>query len=131
MPPQTVIIGGGMIGLCTAFYLAEALDGNGETITVVENTPNLLESTSGAANGGTGSPAPETDHQLMRDLNYRLLTQLKNKYNGSKEWCHRPNRTVLVVPRKEGDESASEMPEWLPMNGKYKAIQQGDPLEHM
>lgn len=120
-----------MIGLCAAFYLVEALDGNGETISVVDNTPNLLESTSGAANGGTGPPIPENDRQLMRDLNYSLLTQLKNKYNGFKEWCHRPKRTVLVVPRKEDDESASEMPEWLPMNDKYKAIQQGEPLEHM
>lgn len=131
MAPQTIIIGGGIIGLSTAFYLAEALGGNGKTITVVDNTPNLLESASGAANGGTGPSLPENMHRPMRDLNHSLLTQLKNKNGGYKEWCHRPCRTVQIVPRKEGDESASEMPSWLPVNNKYKAIQQGDSFEHM
>lgn len=116
--PHVVIIGGGVIGLCAAYYLAEAAGGDGEHITVIENVPSLLMGASGAANGGI---APGRGEDPLADFNYELLHDLSEKHDGFKNWCQRPCRTLRISPREDGDDSPSGLPAWLGGHDVYKS----------
>ena len=49
-PEPIVILGGGIIGFATAYYLATS-QGDGRDITIIDNSPILFEGASGQANG--------------------------------------------------------------------------------
>ena len=42
MSPHIIIVGGGIVGLCTAHCFAESLEEQGASITIVDNAPELL-----------------------------------------------------------------------------------------
>jgi glycine/D-amino acid oxidase-like deaminating enzyme len=136
---HTVVIGGGIIGLSTAYFLASTPDSDGETakVTIIDNAPSLLQSTSGAANGGTG---PGDGNEPLCELNFSLLTRLKEEHRGFDEWCHRECQTVKVVPRAGGsggdrddsEEDDDKMPSWLAgWEEKHKAVKIGGTFEHV
>jgi hypothetical protein len=129
-PSNIVIVGGGIIGLGAAFYLATDPGNPPANITIVDNALTLLQSCSGAANGGNG---PGDSTKPLCELNYALLTKLKKEYQGYERWCHRTCRTVKVVRREGGqDGEDGRMPGWLArLNDDYKVVQLGDTFEHI
>jgi len=51
MAPSTVIIGSGIIGLCTAYYLSEVGNADPESVCVVDTSGELFCCASGFAGG--------------------------------------------------------------------------------
>jgi glycine/D-amino acid oxidase-like deaminating enzyme len=103
---STVILGSGIIGLSTAYYLADHQPAN--TIHLVDASPTLFASASGYAGGfladGTWKSAATAS---LGNLSFAEHRRLADKHNGAGRWGYA--RTVPVsydVDGKEGDGDA-------------------------
>jgi FAD dependent oxidoreductase len=80
-----IIIGGGIIGLSTAYYLL--LSGvKGRQIKIVDRAPRLLQGASGKANGMLGDYGFPIGAASLGQLSWQLHTKLCQEYNGWKRW---------------------------------------------
>ena len=83
-----VIIGGGIIGLSTAYYHS-LLGGNRSSITIVESADSLFAGASGQANGILGNYGFPRGAESLGKLSWKLHQQLANKYGGRGRWGYR------------------------------------------
>ncbi|KAI4913367.1 hypothetical protein J4E85_010821 [Alternaria conjuncta] len=117
----TVIIGAGINGLATAFYLASACK-TGETIVIVETSPDVVSSASGKANGvlsdyGRIAPTAELAH-----LSWKLHQQLAITYEGAIRWGYAKTvRHKLLSARDPVPEFHAQypLPEWIRRRDQY------------
>ena len=92
-----VIVGAGIIGVCTAYYIVHhpKFDSEKYHITMIES-----KRVAGGASGKAGGLlALWAFPQQIVPLSFRLHEELSNKYNGSEEWGYRRLTTVSL----EGD----------------------------
>ncbi|KIW20300.1 hypothetical protein PV08_00875 [Exophiala spinifera] len=83
----TVIIGGGIIGLSTAYYLSLSRPATEEApIHIVESAPMLLASASGYAGGFLASDWFSPAVSSLGALSFRLHRELAEKHDGSRKW---------------------------------------------
>lgn len=84
----TVILGGGIIGLSTAYYLAQQNPTStpSQSIHIVESSPALLESASGYAGGFLALDWFVPAVSDLGALSYRLHRELAEKHNGPRRW---------------------------------------------
>ena len=83
-----VIIGGGIIGLSTAYYHS-LLRGNRSSITIVESADALFVGASGQANGILGNYGFPRGAESLGKLSWRLHQQLAKIYGGRARWGYR------------------------------------------
>ncbi|KAI0100588.1 hypothetical protein GGR51DRAFT_575271 [Nemania sp. FL0031] len=114
---DTVIIGGGVIGLCTAFYLAHARGGKRGRITIVDRAPELFLGASGKCNGVLGDYGFSDEVAPLGSLSWQLHHRLANAYGGVERWgfsamvVHRPEKVRNNTEMKHhGPEDSSNMP---------------------
>ncbi|KAF3768712.1 hypothetical protein M406DRAFT_45171 [Cryphonectria parasitica EP155] len=100
MATETTILGAGIIGLSTAYYLARHQPPS--TIHLVESCPELFASASGYAGGflardwfGPGS-AP------LAALSFDEHRRLAKAHNGAARWSYRSSTAVSYTPASEG-----------------------------
>ncbi|CAK1360534.1 putative oxidoreductase [Cercospora beticola] len=123
---STVILGAGIIGVATAFYLSEPSSHSG-TIHLVEAAPELFASASGKAGGLVAEDwfGPATAE--LGELSFRLHQELATKYDGRKQWGYaRTTGTSVVVgksKRKKGEK-------WLEQGGSRAEVAAGERVEH-
>ncbi|KAJ9134518.1 FAD dependent oxidoreductase [Coniochaeta hoffmannii] len=104
----TVIIGAGIIGVSTAYYLSEHQPGS--TIHLVEASPELFSSASGYAGGFLAKDwhAPAT--ASLGALGFELHRLLAEKHGGRERWGYSPTTSISYTarpssgPRKRGDD---------------------------
>lgn len=92
-----IIVGAGIIGVCTAYYLTKHPDFNKDThhITIVES-----RRVAGGASGKAGGLlALWAFPQQIVPLSFKLHQELSDEYNGEEEWGYRRLTTVSL----EGD----------------------------
>ena len=115
-----VIIGGGIIGLSTAYYHS-LLRGNRSTITIVESADTLFAGASGQANGILGNYDFPPGAESLGKLSWKLHQQLANKHGGRARWGYRDvvvyktnNRVSLDAPKlASGSENPpTSLPAW-------------------
>lgn len=89
-----VIVGAGIIGVCTAYYLTKHPDFNPEThhITVLESK-RVAGGASGKAGGLLASWAFP---QQIVPLSFQLHQELSDEYNGDENWDYRRLTTVSL-----------------------------------
>ncbi len=88
-PPETqstVILGVGIIGCSTAYYLAESGNTRPDTIHLVEASPELFASASGKAAGFVASDWFGPPTASLGALSFRLHQELADKHDGLKNW---------------------------------------------
>ena len=85
---DVVIIGGGIIGLSTAFYLSK-IRNNGRSITIVDNAFILYAGASGKANGILGDYGFKPGAESLGNLSWELHRQLASQHKGRAAWGYR------------------------------------------
>ena len=83
-----VIIGGGIIGFSTAYYLS-SIRKNGRSITVVDNASLLYAGASGKANGILGDYGFKPEAEPLGKLSWELHRQLASQHRGRAAWGYR------------------------------------------
>jgi glycine/D-amino acid oxidase-like deaminating enzyme len=104
----TVIIGAGIIGVSTAYYLSRQEPGS--TIHLVEASPELFSSASGYAGGFLAKDWHATATASLGELSFELHRQLAEEHGGKEKWGYSPTTSISYVakpgagPRKRGDD---------------------------
>jgi glycine/D-amino acid oxidase-like deaminating enzyme len=103
--PHTVIIGAGIIGASTAYFLSHSPSrGQDHEITILDPCP--------PASGASGKAAGFLSHcwtgsasASLENLSFRLYKELAQECSGAEKWGYRPCRVLAVVGgrRLEGD----------------------------
>ena len=125
----TVIVGGGIIGFSTAFYLAETRRKAGQPvdITVVDTAPVLFAGASGGAAGVLGDYGFKPEADPLGLLSWELLKQLAKDYDGRKAWgfsdiyinnLYMQNQTVVHATE---DSEHRSLPSWFKKSNDYRA----------
>ncbi|PGH08512.1 hypothetical protein AJ80_07832 [Polytolypa hystricis UAMH7299] len=135
-PEATVILGAGVIGLSTAYYLALALN---ETISpasstlkppiiVVDSSPDVCSGASGEATGGLGDFGFITETAPLGNLSYALHKGLTAKFNGTEKYQFSDLEVFRVSPKdfagipsppdswgpsRPVDKTISDLPPWI------------------
>ena len=144
----TVIIGAGIIGSSTAYYLSQAPSTSIlSTIHIVESSPELFASASGYAGGFLAQDWFSPATAALGTLSFDMHKQLAMEHNGSEKWgyCRSIAASLQSVSGKRGDDwlrqGASRVeaanahkpttdigPTWLRQkaNGKIEVISDGE-----
>ncbi|KAK5107796.1 hypothetical protein LTR62_000664 [Meristemomyces frigidus] len=113
---STVILGAGIIGLSTAYYLC--LDGNTkpDTIHLVEAADELFASASGRAAGFLASDWFGPATASLGALSFRLHKELADKHDGKEKWGYsRSTGTSLAAGNLPPDAPRGD--DWLRTGG--------------
>ena len=120
---QTVIVGGGIIGFSTAYYLATRL-GDGSSITVNENHVSPFKGASGQATGILGDYGFDDAATPLGKCSWELHNSLADEYDGRNEWgfsdiiVHKLNKFSSSVA-ESGHTSKHPLPSWCRTSENY------------
>ncbi|KAF2487670.1 FAD dependent oxidoreductase [Neohortaea acidophila] len=120
--PSTVIIGAGIIGSATAYYLAGSGNTRPESIHLVEASPELFASASGKAGGFCVSDWFETATASLGSLSFRLHKELADRHDGFTNWGYSRSTATSFV---EGRQLHTTSDDWLAEGGS-RAQQAGE-----
>jgi len=102
-----VIIGAGIIGASTAYYLSTSAPKSNITITLLDQCPPA-SGASGKSGGFIARNWASKETSSLADLSFRLHEQLAAEWGGFERWGYRKAKAVSVVAKgsewsKEGD----------------------------
>ncbi|OCK85832.1 FAD dependent oxidoreductase [Lepidopterella palustris CBS 459.81] len=83
---NTVILGAGIIGCSTAFYLSQSSRIQAQSIHLIEPSPELFYCASGLAGGFLAADWFAPSVAPLGALSFKLHKELADKYNGKKRW---------------------------------------------
>lgn len=85
----TVILGGGVIGLSTAYYMIKdqaALSGQAPNIIVLDSATELFAGASGGSTGILGDYGFKPEVDELGTLSWELLKSLNQEFDGRSNW---------------------------------------------
>jgi glycine/D-amino acid oxidase-like deaminating enzyme len=95
--PHTVIVGAGIIGVSTAYFLSHSpLRNQDHTITIQDPSPPA-SGASGKAAGFIARNWTGSATASLEDLSFRLHKELSQNYGGAEKWGYRQCRVVAAV----------------------------------
>ncbi|XP_076952580.1 D-amino-acid oxidase-like [Bidens hawaiensis] len=111
-PKQVVVCGGGIIGVCTAYFLAK----KGATVTLIERS-----CIAGGASGKAGAflalhMCDGGPLSLLARASFDLHRSLAEELNGSRSYGYRPLTTLTITVGESGPKPPSKMlilPSWV------------------
>lgn len=110
----TVIVGSGIIGIATAYYLSEHQPG--WSIHVVDASPELFASASGYAGGFLARDWFPPELASLGALSFEEHERLAKKYGGHERWAYAKSVTVnYEPPRRKANGPGCE--DWLREGG--------------
>lgn len=125
---SVVIIGGGVIGLSTAYYLATSAQPRPSSITVLDSSPELFQCASGRAAGFLAKDWFHSSTQELGELSFRLHKELAEAFDGGRRWGY-AGSTSLSVSQTEGHSSEHEKgnywEDWL-FGGRSRGLMAND-----
>lgn len=113
---STVIIGAGIIGISTAYYLSESKPATSE-IHLVEASPELFASASGNAAGFLARDWFSPSLAKLGELSFDLHKQLAEEHNGYERWGYSQSSGTSLAESVEAGNGA----DWL-TEGASRAI---------
>jgi glycine/D-amino acid oxidase-like deaminating enzyme len=97
---STVIVGSGIIGIATAYYLSEHQPGS--SIHLVDSSAELFASASGYAGGFLARNWFHADLASLGALSFDEHEKLAKQYNGHERWLYAKSVTVnYELPRRK------------------------------
>jgi glycine/D-amino acid oxidase-like deaminating enzyme len=109
----TVIVGGGIIGTATAYYLSESSP-NPSSIHIIESAPRLFASASGYAGGFLAKDWFSAPVASLGELSFRLHRQLAKEHNGQKRWGYALSTALsLAIDEGRGVGNGARGENWL------------------
>ncbi|KAK9474447.1 FAD dependent oxidoreductase [Dipodascopsis tothii] len=119
----TLIVGGGIIGLSTAYYLSETQD-----VVVVDTAPELFRCASGRSGGYMSRLWYGPEVAPLGKLSFRLHAEAAAAHDGAAAWGYR--RTTAWSIKSAGRRPETEYAEErLPKDGAMPPWVFGDPAE--
>ncbi|KAK4570148.1 hypothetical protein LTR86_002228 [Recurvomyces mirabilis] len=118
---STVILGAGIIGLSTAYYLCLGGNTRPDTIHLVEAADEMFASASGR---GAGFLAKDWFGQATASLgalSFDLHKELAEKHNGKKEWGYSPS-TGTSLAEGSAPKDAPRGDDWLRTGGSRAEV---------
>jgi len=97
--PRTVIIGAGIIGVSTAYYLSHSASKTGHTVTILDPCPPA-SGASGKAAGFLSRAWTGEQTSSLEELSFRLYKELADRYEGTERWGYRQCNVLAVVAGK-------------------------------
>ncbi|KZF21251.1 FAD dependent oxidoreductase-like protein [Xylona heveae TC161] len=88
---KTVIVGGGIIGLSTAYYLSQSPGAPSDQIHIVEASPRFFASASGFAAGFLARDWFSPATAALGALSFDLHKELAENFNGRERWGYSPS----------------------------------------
>ena len=112
----TVILGTGIIGLSTAYYLIQHQPAS--TIHLVDSSTHLFTSASGFAGGFVAKDWFSHSVSSLGELSFAEHAKLAEQCDGRRAWGYSRTKTVSYDPRSRGPKGrvgrgGSEGPSWL------------------
>lgn len=107
--PRTVIVGAGIIGVSTAYYLSHSPSNTDRIITIVDPCPPA-SGASGKSAGFLSCGWTSKETSSLEELSFRLYRDLAERYKGVETWGYRECRVISVVSGKP--RSRSEEIQW-------------------
>ena len=112
---STVILGAGIIGCATAYYLSHSGNTKPDTIHIVEASPELFASASGKAGGFLASDWFSPATASLGALSFNLHKELADEYGGKENWGYsRSTGTSLTEGKPKGGKTGYD---WLRHGG--------------
>ncbi|KAK0656501.1 FAD dependent oxidoreductase [Cercophora newfieldiana] len=107
---STVVIGAGIIGLSTAYYLSDHQPPS--TIHLVESSPELFSSASGYAGGFLAKDWFKSQLLSLGALSFELHKKLAAAHSGREKWHYSPTTSFNYAPsRQDGGQKRGD--DWL------------------
>jgi glycine/D-amino acid oxidase-like deaminating enzyme len=117
MSQPTIVLGAGLIGVSTAYYLSSPSSSSssqpGQNIRLIDPSPTLFTSASGFAAGFLSRswfPAPL---RALGELSFDLHTELAQKEGGREKWGWCRARSVSFVEDEDAEEEKERPEDWL------------------
>ncbi|KAI9738735.1 MAG: hypothetical protein M1834_008240 [Cirrosporium novae-zelandiae] len=110
----TVIIGAGIIGTSTAYYLSRSPTTSADSIHLVESSPRLFASASGYAGGFLAKDWFSSSVVSLGVLSFELHAQLADQYGGRERWGYARSTGLSLTDSGDGPEMDGKRGEdWL------------------
>ncbi|KAH7088566.1 FAD dependent oxidoreductase [Paraphoma chrysanthemicola] len=97
----TVILGSGIIGLSTAYYLSESGHTDPKSICLVDASPELLRCASGLAGGFLAEDWFAPSVKSLGTLSFQLHAALAKTHNGRATWGYAPSTGISLSQDSE------------------------------
>ncbi|KAH8807503.1 D-amino-acid dehydrogenase, partial [Xylogone sp. PMI_703] len=115
---STVILGGGIIGLSTAYYLSlqrPASESSNPAIHIIDSSSELLRSASGYAGGFVARDWFASSSASLGSLSFKLHRELAQQHNGQKLWGYAGSHAYSLSISKYGSRATGgdENEDWL------------------
>jgi glycine/D-amino acid oxidase-like deaminating enzyme len=117
--PQTSILGTGIIGLSTAYFLSASSTTPPSSIHLIEPSPILFASASGFAGGFLASDWVASECEELGKLSFRLHKELAEKQGGKGAWGYERSRGVSYSAGRgwKGKGKKERGEDWLRQGG--------------
>ncbi|KAF7187899.1 putative oxidoreductase C1F5.03c [Pseudocercospora fuligena] len=127
---STVIVGAGIIGCATAYYLSRSPtnvhpDGRRQQIHLVEASPELFASASGKSGGFVAEDWFGPATASLGELSFRLHQELANEHDGYKNWGYSRSTGTSLAVTDIGGKSEN----WMQTGGSRAQVA-GTRVEH-
>jgi glycine/D-amino acid oxidase-like deaminating enzyme len=121
--PQTFILGTGIIGLSTAYYISLSPSTPPSSIHLIDPSPTLFASASGFAGGFLAEDWFGAELEELGRLSFRLHRELAEEYGGWEKWGYLKSSAVSYSAGKVGKGRRGERGEdWLRQGGSRKDV---------
>ncbi|KAG9558191.1 FAD dependent oxidoreductase, partial [Aureobasidium melanogenum] len=115
---STVILGAGIIGVSTAYYLSQSKPGS--SIHLVDSSPELFASASGKAGGFLAADWYGPASAPLGLLSFKLHKQLADEHDGAQKWGYSRSTGASFAEGEDPIEEEAKKGEWLE-NGRSRA----------
>ncbi|OAL00755.1 FAD dependent oxidoreductase [Phaeosphaeriaceae sp. SRC1lsM3a] len=109
----TVILGSGIIGLSTAYYLSESGNTDPKSICLVDASPQLFRCASGLAGGFLAADWFAPSVAPLGALSYKLHAQLAQANNGRATWGYAHSTGISLSQDSEEEAVSGSGEDWL------------------
>jgi glycine/D-amino acid oxidase-like deaminating enzyme len=113
--PQTAILGTGIIGLSTAYFLSQSPSTPPSSIHLIDPSPTLFASASGFAGGFLAEDWFFGDSEELGKLSFRLHRELAEENGGREKWGYLRSRGLSYSAGAKGGRKGKERrgEDWL------------------
>ena len=124
---STVIVGAGVIGLSTAYYISTS--SNPPKVYVLDNSPILFQCASGRAAGFITKDWFDSSLTALGELSFRLHRELADSFDGRRNWGY--SETIALSLKEPaydelgGAKKEKRGEDWL-FNGESRRVMSGD-----
>ncbi|KIW08295.1 uncharacterized protein PV09_01213 [Verruconis gallopava] len=110
---NTIIVGSGIIGLSTAYYLSKSPSTQAQSIHLVDSSQELFQCASGLAGGFLAADWFAPAASALGALSFKLHRELAEKHDGREKWGYSPSVSVSYAISRSNKVKTVRSPNWV------------------